>query len=565
MKILYKYRYWFYIGVLCLISMVLFWKCKYGYATLDEAFYPTIAYRFLQGDRILFDEWSNTQLSAVVIMPFLKFYMFFTGGLDGIYLYIRYCYTAIKIVISLFIFIGMRKYSEAGAFFASALFLIFSGYGLMVLSYNTISIAGTLLFLLCLLTSDDSVMGWLKRILAGIFLSMSVLGIPYVAILYILYVIAVFVISKMKIKNQGIADFYSPKALLGVTVGVGISAIIFLIYVLSNTTIQQIINTIPHILHGDPAHPKKNLYQMTLAYMVRIAIGNHHNYWVFGIYLVITLICVLFLFRRKKVQDRELFISVSGCVGILLLITYILTNNYINDVVFVPNVVAAMIFIFTQNRKIQELFACVWVPGMVFTYLEYIASNTGYAGISCASCVACVGSITIIFIAMKEELSLRKKQIPLLIFCLFTIISCFVYRCTYVFWEDGGLPSLTEQIEGGVADGLMVTENTAKHYYAIMSDTEVIRKLPEDTRVLYIGDQVLWMSGKQKCASYSPLCYSISADRSILYDYYEEHPEMTADIVYVEETYGIEVVEDIVNTLGYTYTKGEAGWILTAR
>lgn len=115
MKTLYKYRYCCYVAFICCISIVMFWKCKYGYATLDEAFYPTIAYRFLQGDRILFDEWSNMQLSAVVIMPFLKIYMLFTGGLNGVYLYIRYCYTLLKIVIALLIFIWMKRYNEVGA------------------------------------------------------------------------------------------------------------------------------------------------------------------------------------------------------------------------------------------------------------------------------------------------------------------------------------------------------------------------------------------------------------------------------------------------------------------
>ena len=37
------------------VIIALFWKCRYGYAQLDEAFYPTIAYRFLQGDLILYD------------------------------------------------------------------------------------------------------------------------------------------------------------------------------------------------------------------------------------------------------------------------------------------------------------------------------------------------------------------------------------------------------------------------------------------------------------------------------------------------------------------------------
>ena len=56
------------------VIIALFWKCRYGYAQLDEAFYPTIAYRFLQGDLILYDEWSNTQLSAVLLLPVIKAY-----------------------------------------------------------------------------------------------------------------------------------------------------------------------------------------------------------------------------------------------------------------------------------------------------------------------------------------------------------------------------------------------------------------------------------------------------------------------------------------------------------
>lgn len=57
------------------VIIALFWKSRYGYAQLDEAFYTTIAYRFLQGDLILYDEWSNTQLSAVLLLPVIKAYM----------------------------------------------------------------------------------------------------------------------------------------------------------------------------------------------------------------------------------------------------------------------------------------------------------------------------------------------------------------------------------------------------------------------------------------------------------------------------------------------------------
>ena len=85
----------FFLGVIVLV----FWKCKYGYATLDEAFYPTIGYRFLQGDAILYEEWSNTQLTGILMLPILKIYQIINGGMEGVYLYLRYTYTILKIVI----------------------------------------------------------------------------------------------------------------------------------------------------------------------------------------------------------------------------------------------------------------------------------------------------------------------------------------------------------------------------------------------------------------------------------------------------------------------------------
>lgn len=54
-------------GLFIFISIAILCKCRYGYAHLDEAFYPTIAYRFIQGDFILYDEWNNTQLVSRLV------------------------------------------------------------------------------------------------------------------------------------------------------------------------------------------------------------------------------------------------------------------------------------------------------------------------------------------------------------------------------------------------------------------------------------------------------------------------------------------------------------------
>lgn len=225
-----------------------------------------------------------------------------------------------------------------------------------------------------------------------------------------------------------------------------------------------------------------------------------------------------------------------------LLVAYIITDNYINSIIFVPNVLAFILAImFNHNDTVKRLFYCMWIPGMIVTYLEYLASNTGFSGIAAASCIASVAGVMIIM-TVGEEYRKDSKMIMGLsqVIIVGTILVCFYYRMTYVFWEDGGLTSLTEKITDGVAQGLIVSEEKYEDYYSVHQDTEQIRNMDADTKVLYAADQVLWMAGNQRCASYSPLCYSMSTDRSILYEYYKEHPDKLPDIIYINQTYGIE-------------------------
>lgn len=551
---------------------MLFWKCKYGYATLDEAFYPTIAHRFLQGDRILYDEWSNTQLSALLIMPFLKVYKSITGDYTGVYLYLRYSYTAIKVILCIGVYFGLKRFGEQKAFFATLLFLIFSYCGLMVISYNTIAIGGFLCWILFMLNADDSNIGFAKLIIGGCFLSISVLGIPYIAIIYIVYILAVIITFFFKIRNKAIKSFYSFRSLFGVTVGVLISATLFLLYVFSQTSIKQIVITIPQILLGDAAHQVKSLYQLTLGYFSRIFLGNTRNIIVFSIYFILTVIVFRYLIlqkNKKRVLDRieKYYILLIGAAGVLLTVAYSIgdtPDNYINNIIFIPNIVACCLFFMNyKNKRVQEAFFCIVLPGMTMTYAEYLASNTGFSGISAFSCVATLGSIIIIgeIIQLKEKEMISKSF--LIAFCAFLFCSVLYCRCTKVFWEDGGLESLTHKISDGVASGLIVTNIENNQYNQLLFDTEEISFLDVNKNVLFIGDKVLWMQYGQRCGSYSPLCYSIITTRDILYNYYYEHPEKIPENIYIQYSLGdYKVVEEITKKLGYKYVEKEIGWML---
>lgn len=576
-KLFEKYRYSLFGIITILVSVLLFWKCQYGYVTLDEAFYPTIANRFLQGDKILFEEWSNTQLSALVLMPFLKCYKAVIGDYTGVYLYLRYMYTIIKIVISICVFLRMKRYGECKAFFSALVFLIYASYGLMVISYNTIAIGGILLWILLSMNTDETMKGDVENILGGMFLAIAVLGIPYAIGMYGLYLIVVVLVNCLNIKDDKIKSFYSYRTLLGITFGCSVVLIAFLIYVLNNVTFNEIFKTVPNILYGDPAHEMKGVYRLTAAYIVRVLIGNEHNYYVFGVYVLAFLNLCAYVFLKKKYKDNQIkceqigdIFSVSAVlIGIVLILVYLVTDaaaNCLNDIIFVPNVVAILIVVYkNENKSIRELFWLIWVPGMALTYFEYIASNTGFSGISAFSCVASIGSLIMILVAFEDIAKLSKYKYWFVAFCAMYFTSALYYRSTYVFWEEGGINSLTCRLDYGVASGVAVSEKKAEEYDMLMKDTEEMRMLPQDTCVLYIGNKMLWLAGNQRCGSYSPLCYSISDTRDILYEYFNEHSDKMPEYVYVEENSAKEeTVKELANYFGYIYKKESAGWIISS-
>jgi hypothetical protein len=573
------------VGIFIIVSIALFWKCKYGYGHGDEAFYPTIAKRFLDGDRILYDEWNTVQLSAVVIMPFLRLYTLFNGSYDGVYLYFRYAYTVIKILISILIYIRLKRYGKQSAYISAIAFLVYAGWGMMVVAYKTISLGGATVAFVLMLNEKDCIKTRVYWVLAGIALAVGVLGNPFNVFIYVAYVIAVIVLSalyknalkKGKKVNETIKLCYSYKALGFVTIGAAASAIAFFAYVFSKTTLSQLIQTIPQMVlrASASAYQVRNLYDMTFGYVLMWVKANG-NVMAVSVPAVLVGVVIAYLCDRKKQQRFPQYIIVFSAVAIVLLAIYKFTIEYkMNGIVYLLNVIAFLLFVMVRNDEIKELFAGIAVPGVVVTWAEYLASNQGFRATSSASCVSAVGSVMIIVLVVQGYLLNEEARAKygkwakaagsaLMLFLTLNIFLLMYYRFTFVQAEPEGISSLTAKIETGVSKGLVVTQEEYDNYMKIYSDTESIRSMPNDTKVVYMGDHILWMAGSQRAATCSVWRNSNIGDRKLfLYVYYDERPDMIADVIYVEEKYGYELVEELVERYGYSAVKKSAGWILS--
>ena len=74
---------------LAALALVLLWRCRFGFASTDEAFYLTIPYRPLQGDALLTGEGRLSQRSGLLWMPAVWIFTPLTAGTEGILLFLR--------------------------------------------------------------------------------------------------------------------------------------------------------------------------------------------------------------------------------------------------------------------------------------------------------------------------------------------------------------------------------------------------------------------------------------------------------------------------------------------
>jgi hypothetical protein len=343
------------------------------------------------------------------------------------------------------------------------------------------------------------------------------------------------------------------------------------VYVFSKTTISEIVQTIPHIFLGDPTHLPKSLKKLKFTYIGGLLTGNYRDRLVFATFLIMGLTVLIYCADKKRQERAARYIMAVGVVALLMLAAYVYQEHHISVMIYVPNVVAVVLLIMVkEDERIRTLFATIVAPGIVFTYAEYVASDTWFWGIAAASSVASVGSVLIIALVIKRYIIEIKKSPDGQQFARFSVglLSVFLvmctgflmyYRVTYVYGE-AGISSLNVKIDEGVAKGVITTQKKYDTYKDVCKDTEKIWNMPFDTKVVYFGDNTLLLAGTQSCATYATYMPTVRTDR--LYMYYEEHPEKKADVIYIQGKEREQLRDELVEKLGCKVEDVPTGWIL---
>ena len=517
----------FLFGMIVLL-VFLIWRCRFGFAQKDECFYLTIPYRVCQGDKLLLHEWHETQLSGLLLIPFMKAYLLIHAGTEGIVLAFRILFTVIWWLAAFFFYHRLRTFSLYGAMTASVCFLLYAPLGIIALSFYSM---GLLLFLaVCILTAV-SPQGKRNQCFIGVLFAAAVLCNPYLVFFWLLFCVYTLF--------DRLFFHHLPKGYwLYTTLGIGVVFSLFCLLMLAESPIQDYLKTLPLIL-DDPEHPMTPFWEKAL-YIVYHA-RQVNPYW-FGL-VILSLAVVL---QTKLCKTTCLgFLLTCGLV-IALLLSYRVGYHLINFDMFPLALLGLFCTACSKDAEIRKLFFAIWVPGLLFSLCCGISSSTAYRAFSTASTVMTVASVLmgVRFLTVQREDSntgSRKIWIMTLVFAITAFVQLFCeFTDRYHDVYDGDkISNQTVLAEAGPEKGIWMNPDIYEFYSKTQADLKSIREDPAIEKVLFLSrNTFLYLNAEKENASYSAWLSGITEHTiSRLMKYYQMFPDKIPEAVFFDRDY----------------------------
>lgn len=551
------------------------WKCPFGFGSYDDAFYLTIPHRLSMGDVLFADEWHVSQMAGLITTPLVWLYRTITGSTDGILLAARYAYVVFHALVSLFYYLRTKKYGLASIAAALSWFL-FSPYDIMALSYNTMAMDFILLSGVLLAAAEKR---WCWA-LSGACLAAAVLCCPYFAAAWFLYAAGVGLSAlwrRRRPAGDGAVSILAPSRLLWLTAGTAAVAALFLLYILCTCGVRGVLNNLPYIL-SDPEH--QGISPLVKLQNAWYGLVHCHPLFQFVLTGFLVLLLALLLDRGRKTR-RAVYLTAS-CV--LTLASYALfwsgaVDTYYNAIMLPMLFVGLTAFLLCQKPP-WELFATLFLGGIVYAVAVTLGSNNFFYAVSMASSVTNAASFLFLGRLLAEMSASQNQAVDngLILRCTagaaaltaaVLLLLQIRVKANHCFMDDPP-PALTCQLQNGPGRGIRTTEYRAGVYERLNGELQVYKGLPQGK--LLILNERSWC-----CLSADPMEYAtfsgwISGENQAALDrlecYYQLNPDKTPDYIFLSKSSLFEDPDAILESAqaqGYALTESEFSYYLARK
>lgn len=556
-----------------LAFLYMLWRAPYGFASFDESFHLSVAYRLTQGAALFAEEWHGSQMSGFLLYPLMRLFLAVNPDGEGMVLTFRYAYAVVAALVGLFVYFSSRKICPPAALAASLMLMLFAPYSVRALNYNSM---GVLLVSAACFSAAAREPNRRNMALCGLFFAGAVLCCPYLLGVFLIYALSVPVVGWLA-RKQGKQRLYafSGPGFFAFCLGAGILFVLFCAFLFSRTGIRELLENIPYILN-DPEHGSVDFLYNCKRYLGAFFRSSSDAPAV--IFACGALLAVLALDRGRSRRR-----------GFYLLVSLLLTAVYCRQTFIDPNVNCFMFplcipgfFAFLLCREKQwGLFTQVFVPGLLYSICMHFTSNQWYYAICQAFAVSSAASVFFLAQLARELTQGREMQgrkalprlapLALALLLLGQLSVQVVYGMIHVDYEPS-VWKLDCRVENGIQKGVITEAAKEQRYQAVLADTAAMRQ-EEGNYSLYFSDDIWLMLGDKKpTAAYSAWlgfeAPELSAKRVL--EYWRLYPEKLPENIYVkkefyygyrESFYGESLVP-LFAALGYDLREGETGWFL---
>jgi len=539
--------------VIVLMTVWLLLDCKFsvGFA-LDEAFYLTIPKRLLAGDGLLTDEWQLSQLSSVLLLPFVKLWYIFHDSSEGMYLQFSYLYAVTQGLFAAGVYTLMRKYGYFSLLAVACMFY-YSLMNFSSLSYNTLGVIFCTL-LMCLLLRQAEKPSEISAFFSGFCYAGLVLCNPVTVFAFPFYLAAAVVVyanirSNPKAKKQ---PYYllTPKGAGLFIAGILPLFVYFMAVLFAHSSIKDILSGIPYIL-SDSEHMvvdgENGIQTFSFGDFFTQLTGNMG-----AAALIISLILTLTACLTAK-KNRVIAAAVGSCAALISfagVLVHYLSSSYETDdpgLVFFVLLLCGFSLYFLTGRAAKPAFYIFVVGALFYALCMQIASNLGYHA-QINGYVCCTPGVMILLkdflsdIRTEEKKTFRRVYLASgsAVLSLALFVSFF-----YPIGVKSGVFNISAPSTMIMKMGFLEGKNLLKDEYAafayIYSDMKALDEIAEEGDRLFIANNLpLAYMETDKLTVGGPSAWYIterefSFDSGVerLFSYYELYPENIPDFIYV--------------------------------
>lgn len=453
-----------FIAVFIIVLIIQIQKAQFGIGSSDEQFYTSMAYRIAQGGALIYDEWHFSQFMSLFTFPLIKIFLIFTNSTEGIIIYMRYCYVFFQMFIGTCLFLKFknRGYISIVIF---AIFSLYTPFGIMALSYNTMSL-GFMTLLLISVPAKNSKNINLRFILSGILLSFAVLNTPYLAIIYVTYTIISFYLYTKKQKSTFYLDI---KNWIYFTIGVLIIIILFALFIFSRASLNQILSALS--FYTDPEYTQNPI--------IRFLGHGIHLFKLTHVFIVIQLILFIAIVTRKCKTDKLIILSIFNAIIAMIYLSFFqpaeMTGGVFMVVLVFPSIIGLANYIIFKNEYDIPNLELYFILPIIHSFLIAISSDVGPRSFINALLPCCIISITILYGHFKTYHKNIKFTVYLFIFVFISIL--LFYKIFFTYYNGFG-GDFSKKINQGPLKNIYTSQAEFDSYNVYYSDMLAINEYP---------------------------------------------------------------------------------------